>query len=113
MPFELGRIEACGKLPARLLTGCTGIGERYVGPLPQVEGLLAPVKAVAEAPQLVAVGLDGDEQAVAVGEVIGLRRGLGVGDGTPQVIPVYGRVPAGSVTGDGNYTDTVIAAIMF
>jgi hypothetical protein len=25
--FDLGRIEACGKLPARLLTGCPGIGE--------------------------------------------------------------------------------------
>jgi hypothetical protein len=45
-----------------------------------MKGLLALVKAVAEAPQLGAVDLDGDEQAVAVGEVVRLRRGLGVRD---------------------------------
>jgi spore coat protein U-like protein len=37
----------------------------------------------------------------------------GVGDGTPQIISVYGRVPAGTLPGVGDYADTVIASITF
>jgi len=37
----------------------------------------------------------------------------GVGDGTPQSVNVYGRVPAGNLPGVGIYADTVVASITF
>jgi spore coat protein U-like protein len=47
------------------------------------------------------------------GNTVGTDTVSGIGDGTPQVISVYGRIPAGPLPGVGNYADTVIASISF
>jgi spore coat protein U-like protein len=47
------------------------------------------------------------------GNNAGIDTVSGVGDGTPQIISVYGRVPAGNVPGVGIYADTVVASITF
>ena len=46
----------------------------------EMEGLLESSVPIAEAPKLRAVRLDDQHQALAVGEVVGFRLGLGGGD---------------------------------
>jgi len=47
------------------------------------------------------------------GNTAGTDTVSGVGDGTPQIVSVYGRVPAGALPGVGIYADTVVASITF
>jgi len=74
------RIEPGGDRFFRLTTFLPRIGERDRRPGAEVKRLLQPAISVAEAPELRAGGLDDEEKALAVGEVVRLRLGLGGGD---------------------------------
>jgi spore coat protein U-like protein len=47
------------------------------------------------------------------GQTVGTDTVTGTGNGTAQVLTVYGRVPAGQFVTPGNYGDTVIATVTY
>ncbi len=47
------------------------------------------------------------------GETVGVDTVGGLGDGSPQLIPVYGQVFAPQVASQGEYTDSVVVTLTF
>jgi spore coat protein U-like protein len=47
------------------------------------------------------------------GQTVGTDTVTGTGNGTAQVLTVYGRVPAGQFVSPGNYNDIVIATVIY
>jgi spore coat protein U-like protein len=47
------------------------------------------------------------------GQTVGTDTVSGTGNGTAQILTVYGRVPAGQFVTPGNYSDTIIATVTY
>src|SRR3546814_6465358 len=75
-----------------------GVGEAYRRPPAKVKRLLLVEETVFEAPQLRAIGLDGEMEALRIGKAIGLLSRLG---GIDLNVGQHGRCPskAGSIRG--------------
>jgi hypothetical protein len=71
------RIKADGDRLARLVTFLAGVSERSARPRAEMQGLLFARKPIPEAPQLGAARLNEEEKSPAIGQLIGLRLGLG------------------------------------
>src|SRR3546814_5882014 len=82
----------------RFITPNAGVGEAYRRPPAKVKRLLLVEETVFEAPQLRAIGLDGEMEALRIGKAIGLLSRLG---GIDLNVGQHGRCPskAGSIRG--------------
>lgn len=110
-PFTGTQIDSVGSVTAYCVNGTNwtiGLGAG-TGP-----GATPYNRSMTAGPYHLAYALYSDAARTRIwGNTAGTDTVSGVGDGTPQVISVYGRVPAGTLPGVGNYADTVVASITF
>lgn len=80
----------------------------------QASGATVSTRGMSNGAAVIAYALYSDTSRTLIwGQTVGIDTVTGTGNGSSQVLTVYGRVPAGQFVAPGNYSDTIIATVTY